>query len=208
MNELAQNIGTSQSNISDWENDKKLPSAAYLIKLSECFEVSIDWLLKGDDKNNLKKKPFSISFSQMAFIINECYKKKYVVTLEANDSNQLFNFEVFTQIYGAIENSLHVYLMLSEEQMKMNQALDHPLNISRFNTFTLRRTKTGLFIVIPDSEMNFVLITTNPDGIGTPKPYAIHLHCPNDWFVNVYNYAVDNINDAQIQNELEKSLDS
>lgn len=49
MDVLAKAIGTKSSAVSDWENNKNLPSAKFLIGLSNYFNVSIDWVLKGEE---------------------------------------------------------------------------------------------------------------------------------------------------------------
>ncbi len=49
--ELAEAIGASQGNISDWENDKKksTPTAKSLIAIASFFDVSLDWLMTGEE---------------------------------------------------------------------------------------------------------------------------------------------------------------
>lgn len=42
--------GISSGNLSDIENDKSMPSAAALISLSRELEVSIDWILTGEER--------------------------------------------------------------------------------------------------------------------------------------------------------------
>lgn len=63
QDKFALEIGYSKSIISDWENGKKTPNAIALIKLSEYFKKSIDFLVGLEDeygnklyieKNNLK----------------------------------------------------------------------------------------------------------------------------------------------------------
>ncbi|MBS4209954.1 helix-turn-helix domain-containing protein [Bacillus sp. FJAT-50079] len=51
MSKLGDKIGTKSSAISNWENERKQPSAKMIISLSEFFNVSTDWLLKGEDAN-------------------------------------------------------------------------------------------------------------------------------------------------------------
>lgn len=46
--EFAARLGISQGNLSDMENNKYSPSAATLLSVIRCFNVSIDWLLTGD----------------------------------------------------------------------------------------------------------------------------------------------------------------
>jgi HTH-type transcriptional regulator, cell division transcriptional repressor len=48
-------IGISTGNLSDLENNKSLPSAAALVSLSRELNVTIDWLLIGDNITILNK---------------------------------------------------------------------------------------------------------------------------------------------------------
>ena len=45
QNDLAAELGTSASTINRYANGIRLPDAAYLIKISKFFRVSVDWLL-------------------------------------------------------------------------------------------------------------------------------------------------------------------
>lgn len=47
MASLGKSIGTDSANISNWENDKRIPGGKFIIALSDYFNVSTDWLLKG-----------------------------------------------------------------------------------------------------------------------------------------------------------------
>ncbi|MEC1178506.1 helix-turn-helix transcriptional regulator [Metasolibacillus meyeri] len=51
--ELANTIGVSQGNISDWESDKKksTPTSKSLIAIANFFDVSLDWLMTGEDRS-------------------------------------------------------------------------------------------------------------------------------------------------------------
>ena len=46
--QLAKELNTSKSSISDWELGDTLPKIEMAIKLSEMAGVSIDWMFKGD----------------------------------------------------------------------------------------------------------------------------------------------------------------
>lgn len=48
--EVAEKIGVSRQTISNWENEKNLPDIMSVIFLSDLYGVSLDVLLKGDDK--------------------------------------------------------------------------------------------------------------------------------------------------------------
>ena len=43
--ELAKRIGSSYSIVCYWETDRSKPTAPYLVKLTELFELSVDYLL-------------------------------------------------------------------------------------------------------------------------------------------------------------------
>ena len=44
---VAEAIGVSRQSISNWENDKTYPDVINVIALSELYQVSLDYLLKG-----------------------------------------------------------------------------------------------------------------------------------------------------------------
>ena len=48
--ELAELLEVSRQSISKWENNSAVPELDKLIRLSEIFEVSLDELVKGEEK--------------------------------------------------------------------------------------------------------------------------------------------------------------
>ncbi|MDO4720745.1 MAG: helix-turn-helix transcriptional regulator [Peptostreptococcaceae bacterium] len=48
MQQVHESTGLSKGNISNFENNKFKPSADALVLLSELYDVSIDWILKGE----------------------------------------------------------------------------------------------------------------------------------------------------------------
>lgn len=60
MAELAERIGSTSGTIALWENNHRLPGAKYIIALAEFFNVSTDWLLKGNDYDNRQQSNVSI----------------------------------------------------------------------------------------------------------------------------------------------------
>ncbi|SEP58092.1 DNA-binding transcriptional regulator, XRE-family HTH domain [Lachnospiraceae bacterium RM5] len=59
MQQLAEKIGVNKSRVGMWENNGSVPRMDALKKLSEFFDVSIDYLLGNDDTsflNNENKK--------------------------------------------------------------------------------------------------------------------------------------------------------
>lgn len=47
--DVANAIGTSQTNIGRWEKERNEPSSGYVIKLADFFEVTTDYLLGRED---------------------------------------------------------------------------------------------------------------------------------------------------------------
>ena len=48
--QVAELLGVSRQTISNWENEKSYPDIISVIKMSECYDVSLDYLLKGEQK--------------------------------------------------------------------------------------------------------------------------------------------------------------
>lgn len=54
--QLAKEINSAQSVISNWETEKSQPSVAALIKLADVFDVSINYLVGFSDERKIAKK--------------------------------------------------------------------------------------------------------------------------------------------------------
>ena len=50
--QVAERLGVSRQTISNWENAKSYPDIISVIKMSECYNVSLDYLLKGEESMN------------------------------------------------------------------------------------------------------------------------------------------------------------
>ena len=48
--QVAELLGVSRQTISNWENEKSYPDIISVIKMSECYDVSLDYLLEGEQK--------------------------------------------------------------------------------------------------------------------------------------------------------------
>lgn len=55
MKELGEIIGVAESTVSQYETGKREPDFETLLKLGEYFEVSVDYLLRGDGSLNTKQ---------------------------------------------------------------------------------------------------------------------------------------------------------
>ena len=60
--ELADNIGVSRQAVSKWESEQSTPDVEKIILLSEYFEVTTDYLLKGVEPVGEKEKKSDITF--------------------------------------------------------------------------------------------------------------------------------------------------
>ena len=48
--QVAELLGVSRQTISNWENEKSYPDIISVIKMSDYYEASLDYLLKGEQK--------------------------------------------------------------------------------------------------------------------------------------------------------------
>ena len=46
--QVAELLGVSRQTISNWDNEKSYPDIISVIKMSECYDVSLDYLLNGE----------------------------------------------------------------------------------------------------------------------------------------------------------------
>lgn len=63
MAEFASNINVSPGNVGDWESLKRpsVPSAAALRSIAETYNVSLDWLLLGYERNDIDYSEIVVS---------------------------------------------------------------------------------------------------------------------------------------------------
>ncbi|HJF33387.1 MAG TPA: helix-turn-helix domain-containing protein [Sporosarcina psychrophila] len=83
-------IGTSASRIKDWEKGKNAPSAAWIAKISERFNVSTDELILGNAKTS---KPFKGSSSTNVDMLYDKLRENItteVVEIEKSDTAELY----------------------------------------------------------------------------------------------------------------------
>ncbi len=75
QDELAEKLGVSRQAISKWENEQSIPDIDKVISLSDYFDVSTDYLLKGVEPvtsmNKKYKNLFLLSFA-IVFALVSC----------------------------------------------------------------------------------------------------------------------------------------
>ena len=96
---VAEKLNVSRQTISNWETEKFYPDILYVLQLSDLYQVSLDELLKGDERmiQHLEDSTNVVKSSQkilLAFICNICLlflffifiipiSKSYLLTLLA-----------------------------------------------------------------------------------------------------------------------------
>ncbi|GEM_PF-5882454 len=88
-------IGTSASRIKDWEKGKNAPSAAWVAKISERFNISTDELIMGDSK---KSPAFNQSNSATAEPLYERLRETLVVDGFSDEAD-----EETDELYGQLD---------------------------------------------------------------------------------------------------------
>ncbi len=78
-------IGTSASRIKDWEKGKNAPSAAWIAKISERFNVSTDELILGNAKTS---KPFKSSGSTNVDMLYEKLRENIISDIETQEQER------------------------------------------------------------------------------------------------------------------------
>lgn len=88
-------IGTSASRIKDWEKGKNAPSAAWIAKISERFNVSTDELILGDPKTS---RAFTASSSSNVDMLYERLRENLIIAKEVDEQD-----EKLDQLYSTLD---------------------------------------------------------------------------------------------------------
>ena len=79
--ELAEVLDVSRQSISKWENDKGYPEMTRLLFMSDYFDVSLDYLMRGIKKENNEEK---VTADDADKISNDKYKTKNILLVWNN----------------------------------------------------------------------------------------------------------------------------
>lgn len=74
--ELAQYLNVSQSSISAWKNEGSFPSSKYINRISEFFDVSLNYLVNGEEQS-FENYPDFILSKEEKDIIEQWRKLSY-----------------------------------------------------------------------------------------------------------------------------------
>ena len=111
--ELAEVLDVSRQSISKWENDKGYPEMTRLLFMSDYFDVSLDYLMRGIKKENNEEK---VTADDADKISNDKYKTKNILLVWNNFSVQ-FIPKSKDIIYVAVYLD---YLLISRTHCKCN----------------------------------------------------------------------------------------
>lgn len=75
--QVAERLGVSRQTISNWENAKSYPDIISVIKMSECYNVSLDYLLKGEALMN----HYYAYLEESTNVVKSTAKKNKLMTL-------------------------------------------------------------------------------------------------------------------------------
>ena len=96
--ELAYQLNVSRQTITKWETGIIYPNIEYLIKLSNLFGVSIDYLVKEDDCLTLENQ--KVEISELAYFLVKAKKATY-----ANKTNKIDSSRKESHDYSYQENN-------------------------------------------------------------------------------------------------------
>lgn len=89
--QFAQTLSVSQTVVTDWERDLRTPQAEMIVKISDLFSVSCDWILTGNKAENLNTvKELGLSNDVIDRLRD--YKKNTILNLP-KVLNQLCKYE-------------------------------------------------------------------------------------------------------------------
>ena len=75
--QVAELLGVSRQTISNWENEKSYPDIISVIKMSECYDVSLDYLLKGE----LKMKSYYDYLEESMNVVKSNTNRNKIITI-------------------------------------------------------------------------------------------------------------------------------
>ena len=79
---LAEAIGASEGNVSDWKSGKAIPSAEKLILIADFFDVSLDYLLGRTDNPQGKQSEIDPQLAEALQVFSSLPSKKRKLALK------------------------------------------------------------------------------------------------------------------------------
>ena len=115
--DLAEKMNVSRQSISKWESSQSVPEVEKIIQLSNIFNVSTDWILKGENskkqksqsnKNNLKSvQTVSTALNYIGFVIGTfiLFEKQAVWAVAVPIVFSILSLAIYFAVYSDSENT-------------------------------------------------------------------------------------------------------
>ncbi len=115
--DLAEKMNVSRQSISKWESSQSVPEVERIIQLSNIFNVSTDWILKGENskkqtsqsnKNNLKSvQTVSTALNYTGFVIGTfiLFEKQAVWAVAVPIVFSILSLAIYFAVYSDSENT-------------------------------------------------------------------------------------------------------
>lgn len=138
--DLAEKMNVSRQSISKWESNQSVPEVEKIIQLSNIFNVSTDWILKGENskkqksqsnKNNLKSvQTLSTALNYIGFVIGAfiLFEKQAVWSVAVPIVFSILSLAIYFAVYSDSENT-------NEKKQSLNTFIK--LNIFIFSFWIL-----------------------------------------------------------------------
>ena len=115
--DLAEKMNVSRQSISKWESSQSVPEVERIVQLSNIFNVSTDWILKGENskkqksqsnKNNLKSvQTVSTALNYIGFVIGAfiLFEKQAVWSVAVPIVFSILSLAIYFAVYSDSENT-------------------------------------------------------------------------------------------------------
>lgn len=115
--DLAEKMNVSRQSISKWESSQSVPEVERIVQLSNIFNVSTDWILKGENsknkksqsnKNNLKSvQTVSTALNYIGFVIGTfiLFEKQAVWAVAVPIVFSILSLAIYFAVYSDSENT-------------------------------------------------------------------------------------------------------
>lgn len=115
--DLAEKMNVSRQSISKWESSQSVPEVERIIQLSNIFNVSTDWILKGENskkqksqsnKNNLKSvQTVSTALNYTGFVIGTfiLFEKQAIWAVAVPIVFSILSLAIYFAVYSDSENT-------------------------------------------------------------------------------------------------------
>lgn len=115
--DLAEKMNVSRQSISKWESSQSVPEVERIVQLGNIFNVSTDWILKGENskkqksqsnKNNLKSvQTVSTALNYIGFVIGAfiLFEKQAVWSVAVPIVFSILSLAIYFAVYSDSENT-------------------------------------------------------------------------------------------------------